>query len=703
MLRRLKIRTKLGLVIAVPLAAITILAAIGFTTFQAAKVEGPSYAKIIDAKDVVADVLPPPEYIIEAFLTVQQLADLPEAAERDVLIDRLVALEKDYNVRHEYWQPRSMDPALRKAFLEDSYTPAIDFWKVVNSDFLPAVNANDGAKAQSLASGRLKQLYAQHRVAVDQTVSLAIAEQTNIEAETRDLIANRSLVMFLAFAGTLALAGAVGFAVARSITRPVEQLRKAATEDLPRVIDDVKRLDPDEEMPTLQPVVIDSEDELAEAARSFNTVLQTAVDLAATQARMRHSTSEMFVNLGRRNQNLVSRQLKFIDGLEHSETDPELLASLFRLDHLATRMRRNAESLLVLAGVEPARRWKKSVVVKDVVRGAVAEVEEYSRVDIAELEAAKVMGSAVSDVSHLLAELVENAVHFSPPDTLVTVRGGFDRSGAYVLTVTDQGMGMVAKELAAANERLVNARNLDEAPSAYLGLFVVGRLAARYDVHVELQSDGGYGLTAFVVLPADLLDGVNESNNGMGAAATTNSLDRDPDAGENRGHAAEVTAANGFKKREPVAEIIDFDRFADAASPAATPRSAEDRRSRLDSFSAGKSMAGQRGADEPAAADADAVAPAIGAEPEPESVITNAGFKKRTPKGETVDFDRFAEGGTDDADDQIRTRPAAEVQSRLDSFTAGKRRAVAGTNGDAEHTNNGNGRSTTATDERNER
>ena len=199
-------------------------------------------------------------------------------------------------------------------------------------------------------------------------------------------------------------------------------------------------------IPTVDPVAVHTRDEVADVSDALNTVQDTALDLAVEQAVLRRNIADSFVNLGRRNQNLLGRQLDFITELETNETDPDTLANLFRLDHLATRMRRNAESLLVLAGIEPPRKWAAPVRLTDVIRAALGEVEDYQRVTVRGVEPATIIGSAAADLAHLLAELIENALVFSPPDQTVDIRG---RNRArpphgYTLAIIDSGLGMPA-------------------------------------------------------------------------------------------------------------------------------------------------------------------------------------------------------------------------------------------------------------------
>jgi signal transduction histidine kinase len=234
--------------------------------------------------------------------------------------------------------------------------------------------------------------------------------------------------------------------------------------------------------------------------------LKLTTQLAEAEISRRRFTSDLLVNLARRNQSLLYRQLGLINQLEDQEEDPDALADLFRLDHLATRIRRNAESLLVLSGEEPPRTWGRPVALVDVVRAAIAETEDLDRVVFAVDERLAVYGNAVADITHLTAELVENAVHFSPPEANVIIRTRpyLQVPAAYVLTVEDWGVGMRAEDLAEANELLAAPREVDLSVSQRLGLHVVARLAQRHGIAVSLTSTPGGGVTAAVVLPPAL-------------------------------------------------------------------------------------------------------------------------------------------------------------------------------------------------------
>ncbi|MFI7438571.1 sensor histidine kinase [Nonomuraea indica] len=244
--------------------------------------------------------------------------------------------------------------------------------------------------------------------------------------------------------------------------------------------------------------------EVRDIVAAFNQVQATAVEAAVDQARLRHGVSQVFVNLARRNQSLLHRQLLQLDAMERKTEEPEVLEDLFRLDHLTTRMRRHAESLLILSDQAPGRGWRNPVPVHDVLRAAVAEVEEYQRVEVLQPPPVAVLGSAVTDVAHLVAELVENATLFSPPETRVDLRTTATRSGITV-EVEDRGLGLARAELDELNARLAEMPEFDLAQSDRLGLFVVSRLAARHGIKVRLGPSPYGGLTASVALPSSLL------------------------------------------------------------------------------------------------------------------------------------------------------------------------------------------------------
>ncbi|GLZ14762.1 hypothetical protein Acsp04_49970 [Actinomadura sp. NBRC 104425] len=245
-------------------------------------------------------------------------------------------------------------------------------------------------------------------------------------------------------------------------------------------------------------------DEIRQISQSFARAREAVLLAAAAEVDARRGLNEVFVNLARRNQALLHRQLSLLDEMEHRTEDPAELADLFRLDHLATRMRRHAEGLVILAGRPSGRGWRRPVPLVDVVRGAVAEVEDYPRVRVQPLPRLALAGSAVADVVHLLAEIVENATTFSPPQSPVRVSGHPVASG-FAIEVEDRGLGMSAEAVRLANERLADPPEFDPADSARLGLFVVARLAHRHDIQVTLRPSPYGGTTAIVLLPSSLI------------------------------------------------------------------------------------------------------------------------------------------------------------------------------------------------------
>ncbi|MCL2583802.1 MAG: nitrate- and nitrite sensing domain-containing protein [Streptosporangiales bacterium] len=308
--------------------------------------------------------------------------------------------------------------------------------------------------------------------------------------------------------------------VARSMIRPLRKLRADALEiagtKLPEMVRRLSESQGGDEGVEIEPIGVSSSDEIGEVARAFDQVHREAVRLAADEAMMRGNLNAMFVNLARRSQSLIERQLSMIDGLEQSEQDPDRLSSLFRLDHLATRMRRNSENLLVLAGHETARRWSQPVPMVDVLRAAVSEIEQFERVVLNVQPGIQVVGQAVNDIVHLVAEIVENATTFSPEDTQVHVTGQPLTSGGVLLDITDNGVGISEQEMAHANWRLDNPPVVDVAVSRRMGLFVVGRLANRHGVRVRLRHAQSGGLTALIWLPESVAAPDGKTPQGLG-------------------------------------------------------------------------------------------------------------------------------------------------------------------------------------------
>ena len=299
-------------------------------------------------------------------------------------------------------------------------------------------------------------------------------------------------------------------AVARSLVGPLRKLREGAlniaTVELPervRLLGEAQ--DPSTSL-EVAPIDVLSTDEIGQVARAFDQVHSEAVRLAGNEAMLRNSFNAMFVNLSRRSQSLIERLVRMIDSLEQNEGDPERLSNLFAMDHLVTRMRRNSENLLLLAGHESARKWSDPVSLADVARASVSEIEQYSRVTLKIQPGMAVTGQAVSDVVHLLAEVIENATIFSAKDTPVHLAAQELTSGGVLIEVSDNGVGIPEARLAEMNWRLDNPPVMDVSVSRHMGLFAVARLAERHGVRVRLRPRSPHGLTALVWLPDSVIE-----------------------------------------------------------------------------------------------------------------------------------------------------------------------------------------------------
>ncbi|MFJ9904017.1 nitrate- and nitrite sensing domain-containing protein [Streptomyces sp. NPDC101152] len=301
------------------------------------------------------------------------------------------------------------------------------------------------------------------------------------------------------------------FVIARSMIRSLRRLQetanKVAQDRLPELVKQLSESDPQDVDTSVESVGVHSRDEIGQVAAAFDDVHREAVRLAAEQALLRGNVNAMFTNLSRRSQGLIQRQLSLISELESREADPDQLSSLFKLDHLATRMRRNGENLLVLAGEEPGRRWTRPVPLVDVLRAAASEVEQYERIELAAVPTTEVAGRVVNDLVHLLAELLENATSFSSPQTKVKVTGHALPDGRVLIEIHDTGIGLSPEDLAAINERLASPPTVDVSVSRRMGLFVVGRLSQRHGIRIQLRPSDSGGTTALVMLPVDVAQG----------------------------------------------------------------------------------------------------------------------------------------------------------------------------------------------------
>ncbi|WP_433469946.1 nitrate- and nitrite sensing domain-containing protein [Spirillospora sp. CA-128828] len=357
---------------------------------------------------------------------------------------------------------------------------------------------------------------------VEPSVWRSVADTANgrlydFENETLDEVIGHAQGIAIRSFARLGLAGGLGLLaivlstliavrVSRRLLRECRTLAGGVVDftrkRLPLLAEQIRAGDPAEPEP--EPGVEYRITEIRQIADSFDRAREAVLVAAEGEVAARRGISEVFVNLARRNQALLHRQLSLLDTMERRTEDPSELSDLFRLDHLATRMRRHAEGLVILAGKTAGRGWRRPVPLVDVVRGAVAEVEDYPRVRVQPLPRLALLGSAVADVIHLLAEVVENATTFSPPQSPVRVSGQPVASG-FAIEVEDRGLGMTEEALRAANERLANPPEFDPSDSAQLGLFVVARLAERHDITVTLRPSPYGGTTAIALIPGSLI------------------------------------------------------------------------------------------------------------------------------------------------------------------------------------------------------
>ncbi len=395
---------------------------------------------------------------------------------------------------------------------------------------------------------------------------------TELTAEADD----RAELFQLLAVGVVAIALLGSWLASRSITRPLRKLRSEAhamaSERLPSALQQILEtpLGDDVVIPDLDRIEVKTRDEVREIVEVLNEVQERTLALAADQAVLRRNIADSFVNLGRRNQNLLDRQLDFITELEQNETEPEELESLFRLDHLATRMRRNAESLLVLAGVESPRQWTASVAVDDAIRAALGEVEEYQRVNVRSLDDAMVLGSTAAGLSHVLAELIENGLQYSPPGSEVEIKGRLNSSG-YVIAISDDGIGMEADDIGHANRRLSGQESYTVAPSRYLGHYVAGNLSTRLGLEVRLRDNPAGGVTAIVAIPLELLESIADPAPAIPSEAGL--IDTPVDAADVDDAGAAVPVSVPLDAPVEFEEIIDLEpaESGDDTAPSWTP------------------------------------------------------------------------------------------------------------------------------------
>src|SRR6266700_257819 len=394
-----------------------------------------------------------------------------------------------------------LTPSLRAGFLDVEKSPAYRQFQAMESQILAEVGQNGPIPVNPGAW---------------QTASFGVLASTQkVETENGTQLTAMSaslsdrLVTEAVLAGGLGLAAVIasvflmvwfGRKVSRDLGGLNDSVRDMASERLPRVVERLRRGEDVDVSAESPPPGTSAIQEISRIAESFGTVQGAAVAAAVDQAMLRKGVNQVFLNISMRNQSLLHRQLGMLDSMERRTSEPEALADLFRIDHLTTRMRRYAEGLIILSGAVPGRGWRDPVPVVDILRAAVAEVEDYVRVDVASESDDLVAGIAVSDVTHLIAELVENAAVFSLPNTRIEVRA--ERVGTgLVAEVEDRGLGLSSVELDDVNARLASPAEFDLAHSEQLGRFVVSRLAARHAIKVSLRRSVYGGTTAVVLMP----------------------------------------------------------------------------------------------------------------------------------------------------------------------------------------------------------
>ena len=368
---------------------------------------------------------------------------------------------------------------------------------------LPVAAAAWQAALQTVTAGLFKS-----ETVINQSAAQASAQSSDSIILRLVLVGGAGLVAVIL---SCVLLLGFGNRISRELTRLRAAARTLAGERLPSVVGRLRAgetVDVAVEAPELD--LGTRTREVTDTADAFSTVQRTAVEAAVDQARLRKSVNLVFRSLARRNQSLLQRQLRLLDEMERGTEDPDALQRLFLLDHLTTRMRRQAEGLIIMSGASPGRVWKKPVPVLEVLRGAVGEIEDYARVDLLTDPPDFVQGAAVADITHMLAELVENAVQCSPPSSRVQIRGGRVASG-YVIEIDDSGLGIPSDTMAVLNERLAHPPEFDLADNERLGLFVVSRLAARHGIRVALGDSVYGGTRAMILLPSPLIAGEEEA------------------------------------------------------------------------------------------------------------------------------------------------------------------------------------------------
>ncbi|GAB3583056.1 nitrate- and nitrite sensing domain-containing protein [Amycolatopsis endophytica] len=415
---------------------------------------------------------------------------------------QLVAAQNDYR--------KFATPAEQRSYEQTVAGPDV---QTANTLFeLAITRTENGQRLSGLDSGQWDQ-------AISGTVDLAYQFQQSLQVQTQqrcDALATdarrSAIVNAAAVFGALLLCAVLAVVIGRSLLRPLRILRNnafdVAEHRLPAAVDEILA-DPHPDFMAVHrgvaPVPVFTREEVGQVARAFDAVHGQAVRLAGEQALLRENINAMFVNLSKRSQDLVERQLGVLDRMEADEQDPDTLGGLFELDHLATRMRRNSENLLVLTGHDFGDAQTEPVAAEEIIGAALSEVEHYQRIELTAMPEIAVRGEACNDLVHVISELLENATLYSPSEKTVTVISSLAADGAWHVHITDQGAGMPQPEIDRANKRLANPPEVDVEVSRRMGLFVVATLANRHDIQVRLRSADGGGLVATVVVPSGLV------------------------------------------------------------------------------------------------------------------------------------------------------------------------------------------------------
>ena len=545
-----------------PIVAMMAVILISVPLVNAIRVNGPQFEKIATLREFNTDVAPPAAYVIEGYAAVQRVtlerlreergdASELETARRDAALTDLNSARDAFNNADALYSRIEAHPNLVLA-RNEVFVTGREFFTIVDDNLLPALNAGNVTEADRIQAEDLASVFQRHRTAVHSLTALIDDEANSLETATgATLQVIYTLLaggLFVVIAASLFLGIRRAASLSSRIRRLTIQAEEVATVSLPARVAEIETLRRGQQVDGLEPFAASGNDELSILASALTSMQNTALSQAVGQAKIRQSVSESLVNVGRRNQSLITRALEYISSLEQSERDTDTLDKLFRLDHMTTRMRRQAESLLVLADAERADGWAEDEEIGDVVRGSLSEIESYRQVAIAALEPIVVKGSAVDPLIHLLAELLENATQFSPPTTKVTVYGRQTDNG-YHLAIIDHGLGMTPEELQQANAKLVSELDLLTDASTVIGHAVVAKIARRYGILVRLSDNQpGAGITANVLIPQSLI-GTTGGSPARGAAMAGRSMGPAPSAHAQAGR-------RGSQASSPTAHVV---------------------------------------------------------------------------------------------------------------------------------------------------